>query len=394
MQSGRGREVGGGGWQIQRLTVVDRWTNVIRHHGDKTLVRLVAAGHVEAIAFGRWIGCAAGVVSDDPQLFVVLVWLEVETAIRTGDADPVVLLLHRDEVVGWSCFHNNVITLTNTNQNRVAVVGLNRHEVCSDDQEHVLVDGEDERRGCGGIDQAQHILSALFENLFEDVRRVDLFVLAIRVRVVSAVVVAFTVQDDGLHLRRRISKLDREVLECAVVAPITKQERVQGDIKVSRRRAVEGDWASKTICVLKRVMTVVPRSAILRNVELVSIAITGCNGALCDGIDTVMLEGIEHANTVPVNSCPVVFQEIRDGDFDRVTPASFDPWPGILAVEGFAAVGSSDSVGVDVLVGNVEMILLFIELAPHNLVAGEMQDAVVRDRPCGLCRAVNIDHNW
>ena len=162
------------------------------------------------------------------------------------------------------------------------------------------------------------------------------------------------------------------------MAPIAKQERVQGDIKVSRRRAVEGDRASKTICILKRIMAVIPRSAILRHIEFVRIAVVGCNGALRDGIDTVMLEGIEHANTVPVDSCAVPFQEIGDGDFDLVTPASFDPWPRILAVEGLATVWSSDSIGIDVLIGDVEMILSFIGLAPHSLGAEEdMQDAVV-----------------
>ena len=276
-----------------------------------------------------------------------------------------------------------MITLTNAHQDRVSVVGFNGYEVRSDDQEHVLVDGEDEGRGRGGVDQAQQVLSALFEDLFEDVRRVNLFVLAIWIRVVSAVVVAFAVQDDRLHLRRRVPKLDRKVLESAVVAPITKQERVQGDVEVSRRRAVEGDGTSETIGVLKRVMAVIPRGAILRDIELVCVAIAGCNGALRDGIDTVMLEGIEHANPMPVDSCAVVFQKVGDGDFDRVTPAGFNPWPGILAVEGFAAVRSSDSIGIDVLIGDVEMILSFIRLAPRGLAGEEMQDGIMREVPSG-----------
>ena len=136
------------------LTVVLGGTDVVGDHRYQTLVRLVSACQVESIALGRRIGGAAGVVSDDPQLLVVLVRLEVETAIRAGDTDPVVLLLDRDEVVGWGCLHNDVIPLTNAHQNRVSVVGLNWYKVCSDDQEHVLVDGEDERRGRGGVDQA------------------------------------------------------------------------------------------------------------------------------------------------------------------------------------------------------------------------------------------------
>lgn len=366
-----------GGWQKpSELTVVFRWTNIVGDHGYKTFVRLVSARHVEPITLGRRLCGAASVVAYDPQLVAGLVLFDIETPIRTGDADPVILILDWDQIVGRGCFDNNVIPLADTNQNRVSVVRLNGYKVGGDNQEHVLVDGEDESRGGRSVDQAQEILATLFEDLLEDGRRVDLFGLAIRVRVFGAVVEAFAVQDDGLHLRRRVSKLDREILEGAVMAPVTKQEWVQSDIKVCRRRSVKRDWSSKTIRILKRVMTVIPRSAILRDVEFVGIGIVGRNGALCDRVDTVMLEGIEHTDTVPVDSRAVVFQEVGDRDLDSVTPASFDPWPRILVIKGFAAVRPSNSIRIDVLVGNVEMILLFIGLAPQQPRSG--RDAKMR----------------
>lgn len=120
---------------------------------------------------------------------------------------------------------------------------------------------------------------------------------------------------------------------------------------------MECDRSCETICVLKRVMAVIPGSAILRDIELICIAIAGRNSALCDRIDTIMLESIEHTNTVPMDGRAVVFQMIFNGDFDRVTPAGFNPRPGVLLVEGFAAVGSSDPIGIDVVVGNIEVIL-------------------------------------
>ena len=40
------------------------------------------------------------------------------------------------------------------------------------------------------------------------------------------------------------------ILERAIVAPITEEERFQNGIEVSRVRAVEGNRTNKAICIL------------------------------------------------------------------------------------------------------------------------------------------------
>jgi hypothetical protein len=84
------------------------------------------------------------------------------------------------------------------------------------------------------------------------------------------------------------------------------------------------------------------------------------DGALSNRIDSVMLEGIEHSNAMPVNGCTVEFQVIFDGDLYPVTPTSLDPWSWVLTVENFTTCSTINTIGIDILICNVEMILLWI----------------------------------
>lgn len=83
----------------------------LSNYRDETLVRLVRAGSIKPVCERSRFLRIAGIVSDDTELFVRLVWLDGEASFRTTDTDPVVLILDRDQIVGGFCFYDNVISL-------------------------------------------------------------------------------------------------------------------------------------------------------------------------------------------------------------------------------------------------------------------------------------------
>ena len=98
------------------------------------------------------------------------------------------------------------------------------------------------------------------------------------------------------------------------MAPITEEEWIQGDVEVTRMRTMEGDGASKAICVLQGVMAVIPGSTILSDSELVGKTVSRSDGTLCDGIDAIVLESIEHADAMPVGCRAIVLEVVFDSD--------------------------------------------------------------------------------
>lgn len=104
-------------------------------------------------------------------------------------------------------------------------------------------------------------------------------------------------------------------------------------------------------------MTMVPGSSILSDPEFVCEGVTRGNGTLRDSIDAIVLKRVEHANTMPMHGCPIVPKVILHCDFHSITPAGRDTGPGILTVEDLPAGRTIDSIGIDLLVRHVEVIL-------------------------------------
>jgi hypothetical protein len=73
----------------------------------------------------------------------------------------------------------------------------------------------------------------------------------------------------------------------------------------------------------------------LTGMEFVGVAISRCDRALCHGVNTIILDVLEHTEPVPVNSGAVARQVIPDSDFDIVTPASLNPGTRICSIEQF-----------------------------------------------------------
>ena len=148
-----------------------------------------------------------------------------------------------------------------------------------------------------------------------------------------------------------------EIFKGAVVAPITEEVWIQGDVKIPSMRTMECHWAKKAISVLQGVVAVIPGCAILSDSELVGKAVSRSDGTLCDGIDAIVLERIEHAGAMPVDSSAIVLEIVLDSDLQPVTPAGFNPGARELAVEDFAAVWPCHAIGIYVLVRNIQGVL-------------------------------------
>ena len=104
-------------------------------------------------------------------------------------------------------------------------------------------------------------------------------------------------------------------------------------------------------------MRVIPACAVLRDAEFVGEAVTRSDWTLRDTVNTVILESFVLTSAVEMDGCSVVSQVILDGDLDPIAPASFDVGTWVHFVEGLASSGSGDAIGIDGVVGDIEMIL-------------------------------------
>lgn len=81
------------------------------------------------------------------------------------------------------------------------------------------------------------------------------------------------------------------------------------------------------------------------------------DGALRDGIDSIMLERVQQSDSVPVNSCTIPLKKVFNGYFYPVTPAGLKPRAWILIIESFTTIGAVDAISVDVTICDVESVL-------------------------------------
>jgi hypothetical protein len=84
-------------------------------------------------------------------------------------------------------------------------------------------------------------------------------------------------------------------------------ERARGDRATYQRTL-------KSICVLYRVVTVIPRSSILSSLKAISEALTRGNRTLRNAIDTIHIHGLILSNTVPVNAGAVTHHTVDNSN--------------------------------------------------------------------------------
>ena len=120
---------------------------------------------------------------------------------------------------------------------------------------------------------------------------------------------------------------------------------------------MESHRASKAIRVLQRIVAMIPRCAILGDIECIREAVAASNWTLRYAVNSVHFKGVLHSDAVPVGGSAIVFQVILNSDFERVTPASFNPWTRILKIKYFTAIAPRHSISIDSMICNVKMVL-------------------------------------
>lgn len=80
---------------------------------------------------------------------------------------------------------------------------------------------------------------------------------------------------------------------------------------------MKGQRPSHAITILERVVTMIPRGAVLQSSEAVSIRFTRSNRALCNAIDSIHFKAVELADSVPMNSGAIEAQVVLDSDLYR-----------------------------------------------------------------------------
>lgn len=108
------------------------------------------------------------------------------------------------------------------------------------------------------------------------------------------------------------------------VEPIRERHGAKVDVIVRSRGAIDDDWSNQSVAVLDRIMRMIPRSAVLRCLELVGSGLAWGERAFSETGGTVHFVRTQLSKTVPVDTRPVVFDVVGDGDFNIVTPVRND----------------------------------------------------------------------
>lgn len=115
-------------------------------------------------------------------------------------------------------------------------------------------------------------------------------------------------------------------LEGCDVIPISHRQDSEIFIVVRSGWSVDLDCSDDAITVLVRKVAVVPAGAVFSGLEFVRLHVTGSEGAFGDTIGTVLDVLVKHADTVPVDRCAVMLEQVADSDANGVTPVRNDCW--------------------------------------------------------------------
>ena len=269
---------------------------------------------------------------------------------------PIVLVLDRKQRIRGIRFHYHMVALSNADEDGVSIIGLDGDKVRLYNLENVLVDRKDEGSRSRSIDQSQKVLSTSRKHFGEDWWRISTVITG-RHLGLGAIVIPSAIQNVCLQKRWVSSNFFGEILECTVVAPVTEHEGLHCFIVIRCGWPMESKRPCKSIGILGRVMTMIPRCAILRDFELVCELIIRCDWALRYRVNTIVLERVQQSHSVPVNRGTVVVQLIDDCDFDLISPTGLNEGSGVSAVEGFAAIAALIAIRVDWVLIDVQCIL-------------------------------------
>lgn len=188
---------------------------------------------------------------------------------------------------------HDVVALANRDQEPLGVVRLDRNEIGSHDLHHVVVERNADVVVDRDVDQPQAVLLALLDR--------DLVV-----RSAALGVLVRSVDENVVSRRRRATIL--QVLQCdgidlegSLVVPVVQHVRSQIDVVVGGGGTIEDHRSNDSVTVLRRKVSVVPRSSKLSRLEAVGLGVTRSKRAFRNSVHTVRANTVVLTNTVPVN---------------------------------------------------------------------------------------------
>jgi len=83
-------------------------------------------------------------------------------------------------------------------------------------------------------------------------------------------------------------------------------------------------WTLQSICVLYRVVAMIPRGSILSSLKAVRVVLTRRDRTLSNAVDTVHIHRLILSNPVPVNAGAILFHTIDYSDIKGLSTSEFE----------------------------------------------------------------------
>lgn len=136
----------------------------------------------------------------------------------------------------------------------------------------------------------------------------------------AGVVRVGAVDESRFHRGRRALVGRVPELKGGRVSPVLQEEEAQVLVVVGGGGSVQNQRPEQTLAVLQAEVTVVPRTPVLHDAELVDHALAWGDGTLADAGHAVHMGGVELAEAVPVHSCCITSHVVVHVNLEGISP--------------------------------------------------------------------------
>lgn len=158
---------------------------------------------------------------------------------------------------------------------------------------------------------------------------------------------ALAVDEEALGAHRMARELAGKVGQGVVGDPVVDHDESAVGIPVVGGWAVDHEAAEDTVEVLRRVVRVVPGTAVLLSNNPISVALSGWDSTLADARDAIINSIVVKAHAVPVNSRSIENHLILNRNLNGITPARLDRGPGKHVVDEMLAIAAVSANIID-----------------------------------------------
>ena len=240
-------------------------------------------------------------------------------------------------IIGGVGVHDDLVTLTNADEDVVGGVGNNGNEIHGYDLEVVGVDLEPEGHVNANIDNADFVGSACNKLRLEVLSAAD----TVGVGAADAIVGRGSVDESVVHAWwPTVLDLVPQLFGGSVV-PVLDHECSQVFVIISAGWPVDDQWAVQAVGVLKSIMRVVPSGSVLRGGESVSHGLAGSNWTLGDTRNSIILRVIQLTHAVEMGRGSVFSHVVGYMHHEGVSPVCDQSWAWDCPVVGKGEAGES-----------------------------------------------------